>query len=322
MHSLSELILPRLPRRPYCSDELQYGTVVRPADQAITKTFIQLNPPVLKHWLVFDVDRQYAAFAWEWANLPPPNWAAINPQNSHAHLVYLLAMPVLTTMAGGLAHPLRYLAAIEAGMRLALKADPGYRGMLTKNPLHERWQTVEFHHDGYLLNDLAEYVELPKKYQTNPECPNFGLMRNMTLFDELRTWAYSWVLKFKDAGATLDYWVQALMMRAEAINQGFPVPLQHAEVRAVVRSVAKWVWRHFTEAEFREIQRARGRRSGVVRRQGSLEEQMPWVALGISRRTYFNRKKAGTLPESVALEPYQIPADTAPGLSESTTLDA
>lgn len=316
MHSLSDLVLPRLPRRPYCSDDLQYGVVVRPADQAINKTFIQLNPPVLRHWLVFDVDRQYGAYAWEWANLPPPNWAAINPKNSHAHLVYLLAAPVLTTV-NGLAHPLRFAAAVEAGMRLALKADQGYKGMLTKNPFHERWRIVEFHYDGYLLNELAEYVELPKEDQVVPEYSNFGLLRNMTLFDELRTWAYSWVLKFKDSGATLDYWAQALMIRAEAINQSFPVPLHRAEVMAVVRSVAKWVWRRFSAAAFREIQRARGRRSGEKRRRGSLAEQMPWVALGISRRTYFSRKKAGLFPEQVALEPCQIPADLTPRVQES-----
>ncbi len=320
MRLLSDLVLPRLPRRPYCSDDLQYGVVVRPADQAINKTFIQLNPPVLRHWLVFDVDRQYGAYAWEWANLPPPNWAAINPKNSHAHLVYLLAAPILTTV-DGLRHPLRFAAAVEAAMRWALKADHGYSGLLTKNPFHERWRTLEFHHNGYLLNELAEYVELPHKDQTLPDCPNLGLLRNLTLFDELRTWAYSWVLKFKDSGATLDYWAQALMMRADAINRGFPVPLHEAEVRAVVRSVAKWVWRQFSDAAFREIQRARGRRSGEKRRRGSLAEQMPWVVLGISRRTYFNRKKAGLLPEQVALEPYQIPADMVPRLGESTAID-
>lgn len=194
-------------------------------------------------------------------------------------------------------------------MRLALKADHGYSGLLTKNPFHERWRTVVFHHHGYLLNDLAEYVALPRKDQTLPTCPNFGLLRNLTLFDELRTWAYSWILKFKASDATVVYWGQALMMRAGEINRRFPVPLHEAEVRATVRSIAKWVWRHFSLATFRDIQRARGRRSGEMRRLGSLEEERPWESLQISRRTYFNRKKKGALPELVALEPYQIPAE-------------
>lgn len=310
MYSLSDSIVSRLPRRPYCTDNLQHGLKVRPAHQAIDRCYLQLNPPVVRHWLLFDIDREYGAYSWEWANLPPPNWAAINLENGHAHLAYLLSAPVLTTV-DGLQHPLRFAAAIEAGMRLALKADPGYSGLIAKNPLHRHWRTLEFHQEGYGLNDLAEYVELPKRAPVLSVGTRLGLWRNLTLFDELRAWAYSWVLKYKEAGATLELWVRSLTSQAETINRGFPVPLPDAEVRALVRSVAKWVWRNFSEQQFREIQRARGRRSGLKRRLGSLEEQKPWEGLGISRRTYFSRKKAETLPEQVALEPYQISADSA-----------
>lgn len=306
MSPLSELILPRLPYRPLCTDNLEHGLVRRSGMQAIEKPHLQLNPPVLWHWLLFDIDREGAAYAWESANLPPPNWAAINPENGHAHLAYLLSAPVLTTV-DGLKRPLLFAAAVQAAMHFVLRADPGYTSTITKNPLHERWRTLRFHDNGYGLNDLAEYVELPKRTQPRAEQPRVGLFRNVTLFDELRTWAYDWVLKFKQADATLEYWIRALMTQAELINHNFTVPLSGAEVKAIVRSVAKWVWRTFTEDDFREIQRARGRRSGEKRRQGSLAEQRPWEAMEISRRTYFSRKKAGMLAEEVALEPCQIP---------------
>ncbi len=306
MSSLSELIVPRLPHRPLCTDNLQHGLIRRSGMQAIDKPYLQLNPPVLWHWLLFDIDRECAAYAWESANLPPPNWAAINPENGHAHLAYLLSAPVLTTEEGR-KHPLRFAAAVEAAMHFALQADPGYSATITKNPLHERWRTLRFHDAGYELSELAEYVDLPKREQPRVEQQRVGLFRNVTLFDELRTWAYDWVLKFKQADATPEYWTRALTMQAEVINRKFTAPLSAAEVKAVVRSVAKWVWRTFTDDDFRKIQRARGRRSGEKRRQGSLEELRPWEAMGISRRTYFNRKKAGTLVEEVALEPYQIP---------------
>lgn len=294
MDSLSNLVLPRLPRRPYCCNDLRHGLVVRPATTAIEKAYLQLNPPVLRHWLIFDLDCEGGAWAWEWANLPPPNWATVNPENGHAHLAYLLTLPVVTT-ANGRDHPLRYAAAIEAAMTIALGADQAYSGHITKNPLHPCWRTVVFHSIGYSLDELSEYVDLPNKNWSVHETSSLGLMRNLTLFDELRSWAYAWALHFKQAGASFEYWGQALMKQAEVINGNFPNPLDWSEVRATVRSVGKWVWRRFTETEFRKIQSARGVRSGEKRRKGSLEEQQPWAALGISRRTYFNRKKKGTL---------------------------
>ena len=35
----------RLPRRPYCSDDLATGVSIRSLQQAITKPYIQINPP-------------------------------------------------------------------------------------------------------------------------------------------------------------------------------------------------------------------------------------------------------------------------------------
>jgi hypothetical protein len=123
MSSLSDLIAPRLPRRPYCSDNLAHGLIIRSADQAVGKPYLQINSPVLRHWLVFDVDREYGAFSWEWANLPAPNWSAINLDNGHAHLAYLLTTPVVTSAAGH-EKPLRFAAAVEAGMRLSPDISP------------------------------------------------------------------------------------------------------------------------------------------------------------------------------------------------------
>ena len=310
MSSLSDLILPRLPLRPLCTDNLGFGLVRRAPIQAIDKPYIQLNPPVLMHWLLFDIDRRRAAFAWEDAYLPPPNWATINKENGHAHLAYCLIAPVLTTVDAR-AHPLRFAAAIEEGMRLALKADSGYAGTITKNPLHERWRTLHLHSKGYELNELAEYLELPKCRQPRAEYPPVGLSRNVTLFDEVRAWAYKWVLQYKQGGACLYSWAEAVLGQAERINQKFENLLSYAEVRSVARSVAKWVWRTFTVGHFREIQRIRGRLSGARRRQGSVEEARPWDAMGVSRRTYYNRKKAGKMSDEGALEPCQIPSQRA-----------
>jgi hypothetical protein len=67
---------------------------------ATTKSYLQLNPAALRHWLMFDIDASLAALTWERVNLPPPNWIAVNPENSRAHCGYLLEVPIITSPLG------------------------------------------------------------------------------------------------------------------------------------------------------------------------------------------------------------------------------
>ena len=86
-----------LPHKPYCTDELGAGLIIRQKKTAIQMPYIQHNPPCFISSLVFDVDRSDAYFAWSDANLPTPTWIAKNRQNGHAHIGYMLATPVCTT---------------------------------------------------------------------------------------------------------------------------------------------------------------------------------------------------------------------------------
>ena len=47
-----------LPTRPYCSDNLSQGIYPRLQRIAVTKRYIQLNPPQQQYWLVFDIDSE------------------------------------------------------------------------------------------------------------------------------------------------------------------------------------------------------------------------------------------------------------------------
>lgn len=293
MSSLTDLIVDRLPRRPYCTDNLERGLIIRPASIAVEKSHLQLNPAYVRHWLVFDVDIPLAAIAWETANLPAPNWIAVNPVNTHAHYGYLLEVPVITAPAGR-DKPLRYAAAIESAFRLGLKADPRYSGLVSKNPLHVQWKTWFIHDRAYSLEELADWVTLPKPSRLSEE--NVGLGRNVTLFDHLRTWAYSMVRTYKSADANQELWARALLHEAEGLNSRFVTPLAFPEVRAVAKSVAKWTWRRFTLEAFSTLQRSRAQKRWGQPRPASVERSAPWERLGVSRRTYYNRKKAGTLP--------------------------
>lgn len=293
MDTLSELVLPRLPRRPYCTNNLRHGLIVRPASLARNMTHIQLNPPALRHWLLFDIDTPKAALAWERADLPPPNWIATNPENTHSHYGYLLETPLVTSVSGR-DKPLRYAAAIEHAYRLRLLGDPGYCGLICKNPLHPHWRTWHLHDHTHSLDELAEWVTLQKRLCAADK--GAGLGRNVLLFDRLRAWSYRTVLSYQSAGAHSDLWLRAVLHEAETLNGEFTPPLSYSEIGVVAKSVARWTWREFSAHDFSEIQRKRARLRWQADNTPYAERTKPWERMGISRRTYFNRKKAGNLP--------------------------
>lgn len=275
------LFTARLPRRAYATDTLSSGIRLLPAAVAIQKRHIQANPPTSACWLLFDVDRPDAALRWEDVGLPAPTWVARNPTNGHAHLAYGLSVPVATSDAAR-AGPLRLAAAIQAAYVVQLGADVHYAGLITKNPLHPSWQ-VTWHcrgeHDLYALHDLAEFVTLGRK--TAPETLG-ALGRNCALFDALRLWAYKAVRAYFKPGGMAD-WQAAVHAHARAHNT-FTTPLPEPEVRAIARSVAKWVWQRFSPAEFRAKQGKRGRRKGEAVRVALLPVVHQLRAEGLSLR--------------------------------------
>lgn len=254
------------PRRPYCTNDLESGLKIRPLELAFNHEHIQLNPPHLKVWLAFDVDRPGAAYAWENAgkpNLPHPSWAAINRENAHAHLVWGLAVPVLVSCIELRQAPLRYLCAIESAYREALKADPGYSGLITKNPKHSRWKVLWGHRDDFTLSELGEYVDL-KKFAPSRNPEEIGLGRNITVFEWLRKLCYRTIRSYKSS--TWDDWICYCNTRALERNGELRYPLDTREVWHIARSVAKWTWHNFdinkSDQRFINLQAARGKLGG------------------------------------------------------------
>ena len=289
----STIFQARLPRRPYCANDLTRGLVVRPTATALQFRHLQPNAPLEVAWLIFDLDYRGAAYAWEKANLPPPTLTVINPANAHAHLFYGLVTPIGMSDAARDA-PIRYAAAVQQAFLAKLGADPGYAGLIAKNPFHEAWRTLWVHRL-YELGELAEYVELLKRRAPREM---LGLGRNCMLFDELRAWSYQWVREYKRNAATSEHWQRAVLGQAEKLNV-FTPPLSFSEVKAVSRSVARWTWRQFSDEKFSAIQSARGKRGG--RPATRTAEGEPWAAQGVSRATYYRRLKSGLLvPDTIA----------------------
>ncbi len=250
-----------LPHKPYCADEMPGYLDIRPKKQAIQRRLIQINPPCMVANLVFDIDRSDAFFAWSDANLPQPNWVAKNRANGHAHIGYMLENPVCITN-NAKQKIIRYLARIEHAYTLKLKADTGYVGLITKNPLHTDWDNYIFDVKPYQLDYLADFVDLEAIPQKQADAS--GLGRNCTLFDITRHWAYSAIRELPDA--SYEQWEAEVLSHALNVNTGFSTPLAYNEVKNTARSISKWVWRNHDSAEFHkafsEKQAFRGQKGG------------------------------------------------------------
>lgn len=255
----SSLFFERLPARPYCSNGKGERMQIRTQKHAATRPLIQYNKPTTLSWLCFDVDRELAHEAYFDASLPTPSLTVINPDNGHAHVYYGLITPVHKTNAARL-KPLKFLAALEEGLRVKLGADAGFAGLIGKTPHHTKWRTLEPHFEAlYEIGELAEYVELPK---TMPKrlAIRTGIGRNVEIFDKLRFWAYKWKSDFLAAKKSQEHWTAAVMSQALSFND-FSVPLPLSEIKATAKSVAKWTWLNYTgrmsDADFSALQSKR-----------------------------------------------------------------
>ena len=211
----------------------------------------------MRVWSIHDCDYEGAALAWDDAGLPPPSWAAINPENAHAHLVWGLSAPVLVDGLHAREAPLRYLCAIEACMRELLRADPGFSGLITKNPAHPHWRLLRGPRLGYELHELREWLPedlLRKHHPKRKKIEEVGLGRNVTLFDRTRHWAYRAIRRYWGGGlAGWNNWIVAVNSQALVYNGDFANPLDGKEVWWIAKSVAKWTWRNFTPEGFAKL---------------------------------------------------------------------
>jgi hypothetical protein len=248
---------------PSATDDLSRGNYRQPRQLALQRRYIQANPSALITSLVVDIDEDDALLrALDLTNgIPTPSYVAQSPSGK-AHAAYLLKAPVCRTDNARL-EPMRFAARVEAGLVNALGGDRGYAGFLTKNPVHEHWDTFWGTDRLYTLKELATQLpgwlprSLPRK-----AADNSGLGRNVALFNRVRLWSYSGVRRYWSDGPTV--WGEVTNSYALAVNQEFAVPLDASEVGHLARSVSRWTWRNFTPERFTEVQTERGRKGGVA----------------------------------------------------------
>ena len=249
-----------LPHRPHATNYLDQGQYRMSREDALTMRYVEHSPHALLGSIVIDCDHPDAAMrAFEKpSDHPAPNWVAQSP-SGRAHLGWWLAAPVCRTDSARL-QPLRFAQRIEAGLRTSVGGDFAYGGQLTKNPIHASWETLYGPAQAYELRDLTT-IHTPHQMPRLPERAA-GLGRNVTMFDTARTWAYPqwWHQRHGTVGA----WEQLVLQRCHAINTEFAVPLPFIEVWATAQSISRWIWRNFTEADYRARQTHRGHLGGTV----------------------------------------------------------
>ncbi len=239
-----------LPHRPHATNYLDQGQYRMSREDALTMRYVEHSPHALLGSIVVDCDHPDAAMRafQKPSDHPAPNWVAQSP-SGRAHLGWWLAAPVCRTDSARL-QPLRFAQRIEAGLRTSVGGDFAYGGQLTKNPIHDDWETLYGPAQAYELRDLTT-IHTPRQMPRLPERAA-GLGRNVTMFDTARTWAYPqwWHQRHGTAGA----WEQLVLQRCHAINTEFGSRLPFIEVRATAQSISRWIWRNFTEADYRARQ--------------------------------------------------------------------
>lgn len=285
-HSL-DLFVQRLPRNPYCSNSLASEGLYRlPQVKALSRLMIQPNTANLHVCLCFDVDREGAAIDWQDRLLPPPNLSVMNPDNGHAHLIYLLSDPVPTSDLARI-KPVQFMSAVQEGIRRTLDADRGYAGVIVKNPSHNHWRTTEHCHQPYALQELAEWVELPtprEMRKRNKDADYAGLGRNCTIFEIVRLQSYSLVRDYWRPGGDKSFYEAVLELVLRSNEKDIGNPLGFKECRAIAKSISRWTWRTFTPAAFREIQATRGRAKGASKRAELIPKAKAMDERGLSKR--------------------------------------
>jgi len=259
----------RLPWHGFGTDDPNNGLYVYPVEELIKKAIIQHNPKHSIAWLVYDLDSETAWTDWQEEEKPPPNIAIINRENGHAHFLYGLETPI-HNYENASDKALRYMAVVDIGLTIALEADPGYNKLISKNPLNERWLTIIPRTDLYTLDELSEWVDLPKYSDRRRKLPEIGLGRNCNLFEDLRRWAYKERRKNQQY-LSMEMFCNAVRQQGLIINSKFQQPLPHNEVRATAKSISKWTWKNMSSEGFKQWHKAVSKKGNEAKTKKSME---------------------------------------------------
>ena len=250
--------------------------------------------------VIVDLDDPEARAAFRLAvalgDIPEPGWYVINPETGHLHAVWGLTRPVHRGHGAKL-RPLAELRRVNAFYTHSLGGDPGFTGVLTRNPAHELHVTQWSHEPvTYSLSELA--AAIPKGWRVPREYRDAGgVGRNHDVFRRLMRWSGRW--RVYPAQLELDNVTAQSLAENEKLAEEGRIPLDLNETEGIARSVHRYALRNWSDLEerqrsfsFAQSQRAKYPRPNRKPNPASLSSRHPWVAEGVSRATWYRRRKA------------------------------
>ena len=252
---------------PFCANEDSH--IVGRFDAATAwATFpkLELSPPHCHVAIILDVDSTEGlddapGKSWWGGNpTPAPNWMVVNSRARTArrrpgglHCVYALEVPVARHDAAHML-PLRYLAHVADRLSYHLGADPGYQGIITRNPVNPG--PGVYTHWGrmlpYTLRELDQ--KLPKGKPPSRRLTGIG--RNCDLFRSMVSEVFRprWAAILGAQG-----WSEAWLdhVRAQNVAMFAPDVLPDSECRSIAKSCFRYWTREYDPERFNEIQMAR-----------------------------------------------------------------
>ena len=211
--------------------------------------------------MIQDIDGANALYriveAVEKEEIKSPCWTVTRKGSGGTHAVWNLARPVHRGEQARIA-PLKALSRVSEFYADTLRADSGYVGILSHNPMAQAhgpgFVTNWFHRAAYSLPELGEVIPFGWR---RPTVSRTGVGRNCDLFQSLIRWAGCPENRENDCLAA-----------AHVINQSFELPLPDSEVAGIAASVERYRknWSYYTPTQRTLWGRARGIKSGAARR--------------------------------------------------------
>ena len=295
----------KLPKKPYCTNNLATGLKIRPKDLAISFKYIQPNSPFYLHYLVLDLDYESAMteILYSLSGIPMPNFVAETPESGRLHAFFELETPIYMTDASR-QKPIMLANAVIKRLQQLFDADVGYSGLISKNPTHEQWRTYRLRKKPYTLNELASKLDIDWNEAKKPPQQHeaIGLGRNCYIFHTARFWAYKAVREYR--GKTYNNWLEAVINHCLKLNEGITEPMQYNEIKGIAKSISRYCWKKdaYHYQEFIQRQAYKGALGGKKSKRGCKEDSertlKPWEVLGISRAWYYRQKKNGKIEQT------------------------
>lgn len=254
--------------------------------------YIGYNTPFVTKFIVIDLDYNNSLIAYYDAEIPRPQFVIKNPKNGHCQYLYRLKDPV-SFFAKSRQAPIDLLNAVEWALNDVLKGDKAFSGYLAKNLFNTAHELYYTGAEPYALGELAKFLNLPS-YIPPSAINDESYGRNVSIFNAVRQQAYA--IAYSSNYTQL--YSQCLEW-ATKHNERYNPRLPYNEIKSISKSIARYCTSTRFRRSYSELQAHRGAKGGKVskRKPVATSERTvePWLKMGISRATYYRRKKQGKI---------------------------